>query len=570
MNNTEFRKFVLETPQRRDRSDAGTSSGSPHQTGAKPSALGSRMRSSIPMTPRSITNNSKNDFARQLAERNAAMNPQATKKFRSTAAPKGTKLGSGYTDRTLLRKADEEDEKTSRIKALEEMVKLGQMEWTTFEALRDEIVGGDINNVHLVKGLDRRLLERARRGEDVFADIGGGGDQARTARDPVPSEAQQQSTKEPDVDDEFDKLEGKEVQPLPKQQKEKKGELAPPPPVIGKKRNRDEILKELKASRQALAEKPTPDKGPSLGSRFLKIGEKREISRREIDAKGREVLITVDAEGNQKRKVRKPQAGESAVKNNSLPMPDKNAKPLGMDVPVPAPSASLEDDNDGDIFEGVGRDYDPFAGAAAESDDDSSEHSQEEVKEPKKRVPSQNTLQSEELPPKAEDPDEVDGRSSVPPSAKPQPPTGPRNYFGTTKDASEGASASTAYRDGLKDPTILAALKKAASINPSFMGDPASTSEEAAEKLARRKRMLESHDRDAEDMDLGFGSSRFEDAEEGEDRKVKLSVWGTDGGDQAAGEKGKSKRKRGPKKRKGDKDSAADVLKVLERNKKST
>lgn len=442
------------------------------------------------------------------------------------------------------------------------MVKLGQMERTTFEALRDEIIGGDINNVHLVKGLDRRLLERARRGENVLADIRGAGDQARTARDPVPSESGQRVTGEVDVDDEFDKLESKEFQPLPKQQKEKKGEMAPPPPVIGKKRNRDEILKELKASRQALAEKPTPERGPSLGPRFLKIGEKREVTRREIDAKGREVLITVDADGNLKKKVRKPQAGESAVKNNSLPMPDKNAKPLGMDVTVPALSASLEDKDDGDIFEGVGTDYDPFAGVAAGSDDDSSEHSQEEVKGPEKRVPSQKISKSEELSP------EADERSSVPPSAKPQRLTRPRNYFGTVKDASEGASASTSHGDGLDDPMILAALKKAASLNPSFLEDSASASEEAAEKLARRKRMLESHDRDAEDMDLGFGSNRFEDAEEGEDKKVKLSVWGTDGGDYAAGEKGKSKRKRGPKKRKGDKDSAVDVLKVLERNKK--
>lgn len=521
---------------------------------------------------RSVANNTRNDFARQLAERNSATNAPATKKFRSSAAPKGTKLGSGYTDRTLLRKSDEEDEKGSRVKALEEMVKLGQMERTTFEALRDEIVGGDVNNVHLVKGLDRKLLERARRGEDVLAHIGGVGDQARTARDTVPSEPEQRLNGEADVDGELDKLESKELQPLPKQQKEKKGEMAPPPPpVVGKKRNRDDILKELKASRQAQAEKPTPDKGPSLGPRFLKIGEKREVSKREIDAKGREVLITVDAQGNVKKKVRKPQAGESAVNNKSLPMPDKNAKPLGMDVIVPAPSASVEDDDNGDIFQGVGADYDPFAGAAAGSDDDSSEHSQEEVKESEERIPSQNISTSEEPSPKAGDSDEVDEHLKLPPSAKPQPQplTGPRNYFGPAKDASEGTSAGTNHGDGLKDPMILAALKKAASLNPSFLGDSASAGEEATEKLARRKRMLESHDRDAEDMDLGFGSNRFEDAEEGEDKKVKLSVWGTDVGDQAAGEKGKSKRKRGPKKRKGDKDSAADVLKVLERNKKS-
>lgn len=54
----------------------------------------------------------------------------------------------------------------------------------------------------------------------------------------------------------------------------------------------------------------------------------------------------------------------------------------------------------------------------------------------------------------------------------------------------------------------------------------ASTDEEVAKTLARRKKMLESHDRDPEDMYLGFGSSRFDDAEDGEDTCNKLSVWG--------------------------------------------
>jgi hypothetical protein len=75
-----------------------------------------------------------------------------------------------------------------------------------------------------------------------------------------------------------------------------------------------------------------------------------------------------------------------------------------------------------------------------------------------------------------------------------------------------------------------------------------------AETLARRKKFLEEAKRreaqDAMDMDYGFGSSRIEDEEDEEG-----PTWE---------ERGGNKRKRGPKKRKGNKDSAADVLRVLD------
>ena len=84
--------------------------------------------------------------------------------------------------------------------------------------------------------------------------------------------------------------------------------------------------------------------------------------------------------------------------------------------------------------------------------------------------------------------------------------------------------------------------------------------------MARRQKMLEAHDRDAEDMDMEFGSSRFGDVEDGEDR-VKLSVWDGERGESERGGEGKEKRKRGAKKKKGDVNSAADVLQVMERRK---
>ena len=77
-------------------------------------------------------------------------------------------------------------------------------------------------------------------------------------------------------------------------------------------------------------------------------------------------------------------------------------------------------------------------------------------------------------------------------------------------------------------------------------------------------------DRDDEDLDMGFGTSRFADEEDFDDSKVKLSTWGDkddDGEGQSKG--GQSKRKRGPKKRKGDANNAADVLRVMEARKKS-
>ena len=99
MNNAQFRK-LLETPRPAPSANAAPS--------ATP-ALGSRQRSSIPMTPRSLTSGN-NEFARQLAAHRASAQP--AKKFRSSAAPKGTKFGAGYTDRAAARDDDAlEDER---------------------------------------------------------------------------------------------------------------------------------------------------------------------------------------------------------------------------------------------------------------------------------------------------------------------------------------------------------------------------------------------------------------------------------------------------------------------------
>ncbi|KAL8911448.1 MAG: hypothetical protein Q9171_003381 [Xanthocarpia ochracea] len=528
MNNSQFRRLVLDTP--------GTASGNGRNAGEQSHA-------GPGATP--IANSTGIDFARQLAERNASLNPTAAKKFRSSAAPKGTKLGSGYQDRTQLRTSAEEDEKASRVKALEEMVKLGQMERATFEALRDEIVGGDVKDVHLVKGLDRKLLERVRKGEDVLSESA---KSPQIAADP-PVEVPPTISAE-DVEEELEKLGEQEYQAKQKQDIAKKGEMAPPPPVAGKKRTRDEILKELKASRQAAAERAQEARQPALGPKFHKVGEKRATSRIEKDEKGREVLITVDADGNIKRKVKKTKL--EAVKDTSgLLMPDKAIKPLGLDVAVPSAPAAPEEQDDGDIFADVEGDYDPLGGELDKDEisDDSDAEDKPASKDCKSSTESATTTTT----------------TTITPLPK-QPAAGPRNYFNDPLPSTDPTSDTTPI--GLQDPTILAALKKASTLEP--LSEDKTPSEEQA-KLARRKKMLEAHDRDAEDMDMGFGSSRFEDEADdaGEGKKVKLSVWGGDKEtEKREGGEGKEKRKRGPKKgKKGDKDSVKDVMKVLERRK---
>jgi hypothetical protein len=454
------------------------------------------------------------DFARQLAERNAASSEPPTKKFRSTAAPKGSELASGYVDRAKMR-AEEVvgDDREERVAALEELFQKKQIDFPTLVKLRNEILSEE-GGKDLGKGLNFRF-------EGIEEVLGG----AKKPADEAPEE---------DVDDEFEELEGMEVKAIAKEESKKKGEMAPPSLIPGKKRNRDQILAEMKAARQAAKEAA----GPSLGAKFKKVGERRATSRIETDSKGREVLITVDEHGNEKRKVRKIDLEE---KKHELLMPDKDIKPLGMEVPE-TPKPVEEEDEDIDIFEDAGGDYDPLAGLG--DDEDSDEEG--EVAEAKK-------VEEEKKP----------EPGSMAPPPRPKPAAVSRNYFGESKVEEADSSRSKAAHD----PVLLAAIKKAATLNP--IAKEAENAEEAA-KEARRKKMLQQDDRDAQDMDMGFGSSRFEDEADFDDTKVKLSEWGGKGGDDDDDDgkgDGKSKRKRGPKKRKGDGNNAADVMKVLERRK---
>lgn len=483
-------------------------------------------------------------------ERNAALNPVVGKKFRSTPVPKGTKLGPGYQDRTQFRTSIEDDERARRVKALEDMVKLGQMEMATFEALRDEIVGGDVKNVHLVKGLDWKLLERVRQGEDVL--VGSVASAKSSTLSQNYGESPSAKT-EAEIEEELEKYESKDIQPVVKTNKIKKGEMAPPVPVAGRKRNRDEILKDLKASRVASS------KQPSLGPRFTKLGASKEKSRIEKDQKGREILIVIDEHGKVKRKVRKTKIQSESTTDGGLLMPDKNVKPLGMEIlPVAQSAPNVSDDED--IFEGIGTEYNPLGGLEEDdqADSDTSDSSRSESHQAAPKIPIQTDDESD-LAPESIPTKDLSGARMDP--TPPQPVKPPRNYFNSSDVPSSSMQAAT---PGPLDVSTLRTVLNKASVSNSTPLSMA-TSESEAAKLERRRKMLESHDRDADDMDMGFGESRFDDGEDGDEGKVKLSVWGQGGDDNE--ETRKTKRKRGAKKRKGDGNSAVDVLRVIEKRK---
>ncbi|KAI7704507.1 hypothetical protein KC322_g6637 [Hortaea werneckii] len=550
MNNSQFRNLLLqERDQARDQGKV--SEQNPAKANAVPQAQGAK-RSFMPMTPRNVKGGTDVDFARQVRERNAALGGSAqpaSKKFKSRD-PRGVKLGAGYTDRAKAREDAQDDEgeegsKAARIKALEEQMKLDQISQETFEALRDEITGGDVSSTHLVKGLDRRLLERVRRGEDVLGT--GNGDEPAAPT--------------PDVDEELDKLGEQEVQAIAKEKNEKKGNMAAPAQLAGKKRSRNEIMAELKAQRQAAA---AAKAAPSLDSRWRKVGEKQR-DRIEIDAKGREVLITVDDDGIVKKKVRKVPEKSSDVAD----MPDASKPVLGADADIsalaaqaPPPQQEEEEEEDDDIFEGVGTDYDPLGNVGEDEDDEDSD--------------GEDSKEGKEKPLAKESPGKSSPATLAPaPETTDAKPPAKRNYFGDSID--EQASRAEADRfAGVENLLKKAAQKGENDEDDVSEGDEDLDDAARAEKAAKQKKraaMLEAaqRDRDMEDMDMAFGSSRYEDEAEvdAEGSKIRLSQWkGKAGGadeDEGWEEGGsKEKRKRKPKKRKGDANNAADIMRVIE------
>ncbi|KAI4606715.1 hypothetical protein J4E80_010027 [Alternaria sp. BMP 0032] len=558
MNNSQFRRLLVETPKPQD-----DGKGKSPAAATPRAVLGARKHSSIPMTPRQVGKGSiQSDFARQLAERNAKNNPQ--KKARNVV-PKGTRLAAGYTDRTKAYTDEEDNEIAKRVKNLEESMKKGEIDRETFEKLVQEITGGDVGTTHLVKGLDRKLLERVRRGEDVL----GGLDKKEEEEEKEEEEAEEV----PEVEDAFDELAEADVGPITREKADKKGEkMNGPRPVAGVKRSRNDILKDLKRQREEAAAAAAAEhekRFPTLGPGFRKINAQGD-TRIETDEKGREVLIITGPDGKEKRKVKKQKVEEPApeVRHD---LDDVN-KPINMhNLPEP----KKEESEDEDIFAGVGSNYNPLANFDDSDDESDEETAQAETAKMEPSVPRLDAAESQsegEVSPEAEE--------DVPAKPKDDAPAAPtkRDYFATT-----ARSISTAEPSDLSaaDATVRAALSKVRNLdeNSTLLQNLGSTDpNDPASKEARLKKRaaeLAASDRDMEDMDMGFGASRFDDAEEmeREGEKVKFSQWkglGAEGDDEDGEEGGKGPkkvRKRGGKKRKGDKNNADDVLNVMERQK---
>lgn len=457
------------------------------------------------------------EFARQLAANNA---PEAKlKKFRSSAAPLGTKLPSGYVDRA---KKDREeavevsDEREARLETLRKLAEEGGIDREEY-ILQTKLLGGDVESTHLVKGLDFKLLEKVRRGEDVMNPTAEKVDDKVEGRDGEEDEGGEE--------DELDRVLNQDIAPVnkPKEEQKKKGTMA--------LTSRDEILAELKRSREAA--KPAS----TLGAKFKKIGVKEQ---KKEEVNGVRVKYVTGADGKVKKMVKKSkpdrEQGPIAVSTSIMGM-----VPLLPSKLEKAGEEKVAEDEDMDIFEGAGTEYNPLAGL--EDDDDSSSEEEGEDGE----VPPTKKPKPEETAP----PSSITSPSSLP--SNPQPPTKrpATNYFNEptppAKDPTSKPSLPTASSLLSSNPDLAAALAKASTLKP-LTAAP----KDDAEK--RRKALIEASDRDAFDIDFGFGGSRnFEDDDEDD------YAGGGAGG-------GAKKRKRGGKGKKGggDKNDASVVGRVVE------
>jgi len=528
------------------------------------------------MTPRVVKGqqNVENEFARQMRERQSEEQGPSKKKFKA-AAPKGVKYGSGYVDRAKARLEAEaaekkkqgdvgEQERAARVKALEEQMALGQISEEMFVELRAKILGPSAGSAQPTTGLDWALLERARRGEDVA------GEEEVEDREPAMAGGTVK-----DVEAELENLVGDDVQTITREREKKKGSMAPHSQhKAGIKRSRDEIMAELKAQRKAAAESKA---APMLDNRWRKVGEEK--SRIRIDSKGREVIITVDEDGVVKKKVRKLPAADDV----GPAMPDSSKPILGSEVLVSEAKQEVpvgDSEGDDDIFEGVGTAYDPLGQDDAE--DSEASDTENDATPP---IPSAASGRLEAASPKesteySRASEEVE---HAPTNVSSESKTAPRrNYFNDTiSQATE--ESHTDHLAGVQE-----LLKKAARSDNGRPLDKASENDDRdgeakndrEARLQKRARMLASNDRDLEDMDMGFGSSRYDDGEDEEDggKKTKLSEWKGSVGDNEPDAKGTraggmgggdhEKRKRKPKKRKGDTNNMADIMRVIEGRKK--
>ena len=376
-------------------------------------------------------------------------------------------------------------ERERRLEALKELARNPETGEVDMELViqQSKAFGGDVKSTHLVKGLDFALLQRVKKGEDVMG-LGAGG------KGGVDTGKEEDCKDDDRLEVELDKALDKAVVPVEKERVKKSG----------KKVTREEMLAELKRQKMeaAASKAAAAQPAPLLDSRFKKIGQPKE-----------------------KKKIEKPRKKMDKLKTKMA------SAPLGMLLPALPLSKEAQDEGDEiDIFEGVGVDYDPLAGL--EDDDDSNSSDDDRVKQ----RPSASSEKKQ-----SEDEAETKG-GSMPPPPRPKP-----NYFNETEEEEERYPPHPTSASALlaQNPDLAAALAKAAKLAPKLE----STAEEL-EKVNKRKVMLENFDRDAMDMDMGFGGSRD---------------WGEDEEEYVESSKGK-KRKRNRGAKKGDKNDADLVSKI--------
>ncbi|RMD44012.1 hypothetical protein DV735_g1135, partial [Chaetothyriales sp. CBS 134920] len=505
MNNAQFRDLISNDKTKGPRQDGGASA-------LVPRSLGSRARSAKAMTPRLVALSYKG----HSSERQHDGEP-AQKKIKSSAVPKGTKLAAGYQDRTKLREDgyNEETSKEKKLKSLEKMLKDEKIDQATFERLRDQMgIGGDLTTTHLVKGLDFKLLEKMRRGDDIENDSSGDKTEPTV-----------------DLDDELDSILEKDVTSL-RSLKAANSAEEPAPALVAEILSREEMVRRLKESRRGQASvNATPQQ--ALGGKFKKLAAAEKPGKKKfveiVNGRRREVLLLTKKDGSTKRKTRWLDAeGDGS---------NENATPLGMEVPVELAAkqkALLEQETaaeeEDDIFVGA-RDYDPLK----DLDDSDSE--------------GESTKNTDLTDTKKENESGADSNSRR------------RNYFATTAEEEEegGEEGKSMLSSAKDDANLIMAIKRAAGLRqleeaadgPRLEAGPDASQEDRHKGFLAR---LKQQDRqDAADLDLGFGESRFGDDDD-EDGPLYDA-------DELGGRKG---RKRGAKKRKGDKDNMADVMRVIE------
>jgi len=480
------------------------------------------------------------------------------------------------------------DEREAKIQTLTAQYRNAEISEAEYNALREEIVGskGDLESTHLVRGLDRRLLNNVRTGL-----VNGTGE----------------ADADEGVEDEFEKLEQQEVATVQRTTAKKESETSVRTEEstvdghgpAGVKRSRDALLAEMK-SKRAADQAARLAARPDLGNQFKSI-ETKKAPKVIIDKKGREVIITKDEEGRIKKKVRK------------VDISDQTRPTKFLDEGVIVPARVVDEDtglneneaDEGNMFEDVDDDYNPLGNVEEEDDNDDNDNDdhhhhgvdEEECGEEKSNIKDNLTFTKRDV--RADHIGEEQGSQSA---TKNPSDVQPRNYFSHSKTSDLAIpSESNTSTNPFQDPAFLSAITRASELAKFKMHlgdktnmhdnvdinngvteieDEASSRieihhrDEQARLIKKREMLLSNSNRDLDDMDLGFGGDAYgeDDDDEGGHQRGQLREWKGLGNDE--GQKVKANKKKGKHSNKEDnvkskkgKPDAKEVMEVLKKRK---